>query len=147
MQKGVDFIGVGVGAIIFNNEGKVLIAQRGQKAKNDVGKWEFPGGSVEFAETLENAIKREIKEELDIEIKVIELLHVVDHFLIEKKQHWVAPSYIAKLISGVAKINEPEKCSNFKWVNFSQIDPSTLSSPSRSNYKKFIEKYGIDKVF
>ena len=62
MKKGIDFIGVGVGAIIFNNEGKVLIAQRGLKARNEVGKWEFPGGGVKFGEICENAIKREVKE-------------------------------------------------------------------------------------
>lgn len=42
IKKGVVFIGVGVGAIIFNAQGEVLIAQRGLKARNEVGKWEFP---------------------------------------------------------------------------------------------------------
>lgn len=147
MKKGIDFIGVGVGAIIFDNEGKVLLAQRGAKAKNEVGKWEFPGGGVEFGETLEIAIKREIKEEFDIEIKVIEFLEVVDHILPEEKQHWVSPSYVSKLVSGCAKIVEPKKCSNFKWIKFSDIIFDTLSIASKSNYLKFIEKYGINKTF
>jgi ADP-ribose pyrophosphatase YjhB (NUDIX family) len=56
MKKGVDFIGVGVGAIILNDEGKVFLAKRGHKAKNERGTWEFPGGGVEFGEKLVDAI-------------------------------------------------------------------------------------------
>ncbi len=62
MRKGIDFIGVGAGAMIFNDDGKVFIAQRGEKARNERGRWDFPGGSVEFGEKCEDAVKREIKE-------------------------------------------------------------------------------------
>ncbi len=48
MRKGVDYIGVGVGGVIFNDEGKVFLAKRGAAARNEAGKWEFPGGAVEF---------------------------------------------------------------------------------------------------
>ena len=50
MRKGIDYIGVGVGAAIFNKEGKFLLTLRGREAKNERGKWEIPGGSVEFGE-------------------------------------------------------------------------------------------------
>ena len=63
MKKGVDYIGVGVGAAIFNREGKLFLTLRGKKAKNERGKWEIPGGGVEFGETFEQALKRELKEE------------------------------------------------------------------------------------
>ena len=63
MNKGIDFIGVGVGALIFNNEGRIFLAKRGPEARNESGKWDFPGGSVEFGEKVEEALKREIKEE------------------------------------------------------------------------------------
>ncbi|MBI3342953.1 NUDIX domain-containing protein, partial [Candidatus Gottesmanbacteria bacterium] len=57
MQRGIDYIGVGVGAAIFNRERKLFLTLRGKKAKNERGTWEIPGGSVEFGETLENALK------------------------------------------------------------------------------------------
>lgn len=147
MKKGIDFIGVGVGTIIFNKDGKVLLAKRGLKAKNEVGKWEFPGGGIKFGETSENAIKRECKEEFDIEIKIIEFLFFFDDILLEEKQHWVFPSYISKLKSKIVKIQEPDKCEDFKWVMLSEIDIKTISNATKSIYNKFIEKYGIDKVF
>lgn len=55
-------------AIIMNN-GKVLIAQRAEN-QDLAGKWEFPGGKVESGETPEECLKREINEELGINIKV-----------------------------------------------------------------------------
>jgi mutator protein MutT len=147
MKKGVDFIGVGAGAIVFNNEGKVFVAQRGPKARNESGKWDFPGGSVEFGETCENAVVRELKEEFEIDIEVIELLEVVNHILPEEQQHWVSPSFVARHIGGVPKIIEPEKCIGFKWMNIAEINPDDLSKASKSNWQKFIEKYGATKTF
>ena len=54
-------------AIIKNKEGKILIAQRNLK-KSQGGLWEFPGGKIESGETKEEAIIREIKEELNMDI-------------------------------------------------------------------------------
>ncbi|MBI5346912.1 MAG: NUDIX domain-containing protein [Chlamydiae bacterium] len=147
MKKGVDFIGVGAGALIFNNEGKVLIAQRGPKARNDVGKWHFPGGCVEFGETCEQAVVRELKEEFEIDIEVVEFLEMVDYILPEEKQHWISIFFVARHIGGVPKITEPEKCLGFKWLKFSEINPDELSRVNQANYCKFIEKYGKAKTF
>ena len=58
-----------VASIIKNGEGKILITQRNLK-KSQGGLWEFPGGKIEKGETREEAIIREIKEELTIEINV-----------------------------------------------------------------------------
>ena len=57
-----------VAAIIIKN-GKYFIAQR-NKHKHMGLSWEFPGGKVENGETFENALKREIKEELNINIAI-----------------------------------------------------------------------------
>ena len=147
MKKGVDFIGIGAGAIIFNSEGKVFIAQRGPRARNEAGKWDFPGGSVEFGEKCVDAVVREIKEEFEMDIKILEFLEVVDHIIPKEKQHWVSPSYVAKYIKGKPKNMEPRKCLGFKWVYIKDINPDELSLASRSNYNKFIEKYGKEKTF
>lgn len=133
MKKGIDYIGVGVGAIIFNEEGKVLIAKRGPNARNEVGKWEFPGGGVEFGEKCEDALLREIKEEFDIEIEITELLEVADHFIPDEKQHWVAPSYVAKYVSGEAKIMESDKIEAIDWVDIKDLKAEELSLVSRDN--------------
>lgn len=147
MKKGFDYIGVGTGALVFNANGEVLVAQRGPKARNEAGKWDFPGGSVEYGETCENAVIREMKEEFDIEIQVLELLEVINHILPEEQQHWVSPSFIAKHISGIPRITEPEKCTGFKWMRLAEINPDDLTHPSRSNWYSFIKKFGATKTF
>ena len=96
MKRGVDYIGVGVGAIIVDEQGRLFLARRGPKAKNERGLWEFPGGSVELGERLANALRREIREEYGVEIEVGELLDVVDHILPEEGQHWVSPTFICR---------------------------------------------------
>jgi len=56
MKRGIDYIGVGVGAIIINEEARIFLARQSPAAKNEQGLWEFPGGSVEFGETLAEAV-------------------------------------------------------------------------------------------
>jgi len=58
-------------AAIIENDNKILCMQRG-KDKNDYTsfKWEFPGGKIEDGETKKAALKREIKEELDIAVEI-----------------------------------------------------------------------------
>ena len=65
-----------VAAIIIKNE-KVFATQRGYG--DFKGGWEFPGGKIDAGETPEEALIREIKEELDTEVEIIELLDTVEY--------------------------------------------------------------------
>ena len=68
-----------VAAIIFG-ERKVLCVQRAEHSMEYVSlKWEFPGGKVEVGESHEEALVREIREELSVEIKVSEFFMTVEH--------------------------------------------------------------------
>ncbi len=138
MKRGVDYIGVGVGAIIVDNQGRLLLARRGTKAKNERGLWEFPGGSVELGETLAEALRREMREEFGIEITVGELLDVIDHILKEEGQHWVSPTYICTIASGEPYIREPEKCAEIGWFHTDEI-PKELTQITRQNLTHYIQ--------
>ncbi len=127
MKKGVDYIGVGVGAAIINREGKIFLSLRGKKVNNEKGKWETPGGGVEFGEILEEAIVREMKEEYNIDIEVIEPLGIHSHIIPDEKQYWVAPTYISKIKSGTPKILEPEKCDAIGWFTIAEAEKLPLS--------------------
>ena len=127
LKRGIDYIGVGVRAAILNNEKKVLLALRGQKAKNERGKWEIPGGSVEFGETLEEALKREIREELGVEIEIKELLDVCSHIIPDEKQHWVSPTYICQITNGIPINKEQEKCDQIGWFSIQEAEKLPLS--------------------
>jgi len=58
-------------AMVFNSEGKVLLTQRGHKARDDQGMREFPWWAVEFWENTKQATIREIKEECNIDITIV----------------------------------------------------------------------------
>lgn len=132
MQRGVDYIGVGVGAVIVDEQGRLFLARRGPQAKNERGLWEFPGGGVEFGEKLHDALRREIYEEYGIEIAVGELLDVVDHLLAAEGQHWVSLTYLCRLVAGIPRIVEPEKCSAIGWFHPAAV-PTELTLISREN--------------
>ena len=85
MKRGIDYIGVGIGAIIFNKQGKIFLAKRGRKATNEQGKWECPGGALEFGESFEATIKREMKEEFGIEIEIIDQFATFNHLIPKQK--------------------------------------------------------------
>lgn len=139
MKRGVDYIGVGVGAIIVAEDGRLFLARRGPLAKNERGLWEFPGGSVEFGERLADALRQEIAEEYGIQIEVGELLDVVDHLLPEEGQHWVSPTFICRVSEGQPAIREPGKCDAIGWFRIEEI-PENLSVVSRSNLAHYLER-------
>ncbi|MEO8581365.1 MAG: NUDIX domain-containing protein [Patescibacteria group bacterium] len=145
MKKGIDYIGVGVGALIFNDKGKFLVALRGPKAKNEQGKWEIPGGGVEFGETLAEAITREAKEELGVEIKVLQLLQVADHILPDEKQHWVSPTFFCRIIQGEPRVMEPEKCERIGWFTIEEASQLPLSIVTLQDIA-VLKKLGMQRI-
>lgn len=135
---GRDVIGVGVGALIFNQEGKILLAQRGPLARNEAGLWEIPGGAVEYGETFEQALKREVKEELGIEIVIERLLTVGDHLLPDEAQHWVAPTYVCRLVAGIPQVMEPDKCIAVGWYSLAEAQTMPLSMVTKGDVQALV---------
>ena len=141
MHPGRDYVGVGVGALVFNGRGEVFLAQRGPQAKNERGCWEFPGGAVGFGERLADAIVREFAEEYDMTIAVTKLLHVVDHLLPDEGQHWVSPTFLARHVAGEPRIVEPEKCSAIGWFTFDAL-PAPLSLATAEDVQVYLGRQG-----
>ena len=139
MQRGIDYIGVGVGAVIVDERGHLFLARRGPAAKNERGLWEFPGGAVEFGETLARALAREMREEYGIEIDVGPLLDVVDHILPDEGQHWVSPTFICTVQSGEPRIREPAKCAEIGWFDLDAM-PDDLTLITRLNLQHYCER-------
>ena len=92
-----------VGAIILNEEKEVFCAQRGAEMTL-ANKWEFPGGKIEEGETKQQALIREIKEELSCEIEVYEQVedttYEYETFIVRLE------TFIARLKKGKPIINE-----------------------------------------
>ena len=69
---------INVAVAIIRQEGKVLIARRAPK-ESYPGKWEFPGGKLEEKETPEEALTREVREELGMSVRVGERILMFEH--------------------------------------------------------------------
>lgn len=139
MQRGVDYIGVGVGAVMVNDDGRLFLARRGPGAKNERGLWEFPGGSVEFGERLADALRREIAEEYGVEIEVGALLDVVDHLLPHEGQHWVSPTFLCRVLSGEPVIREADKCAGIGWFTLDEV-PANLTVVTQVNLAHYRQR-------
>jgi 8-oxo-dGTP diphosphatase len=100
--------------IIFKDS-KILIAQRKKHTILEPNKWEFPGGQIEFSETPEECLKREIKEELGIEISVDEIITVRSHVhnINSKRYHVILLFYRCRWLKGIAKAID---CQDFRWT-------------------------------
>ena len=95
---------VGVGGVIFEGT-SVLLARRGQEPAK--GAWSLPGGAVELGEKLIDALRREIREEIGIEIEVGGLIRVLDRILCDEgkriRYHYVLVDYWGWRVSGEPK--------------------------------------------
>lgn len=127
MKAGKHYIGLGVGAVIFDKQGRIFLMKRSSHTKvhrTTGGMWSVPGGEVDFAETCEQAVKREIKEELGIDIKVIKLIGYTDQILKQAQVHWHSMHFLCQIISGKPKILEPKKCDQIRWFNPHKLPPN-----------------------
>ena len=102
-------------AAIIIKEGKVFATQRGYGEWQ--GWWEFPGGKIEPGECPQDALKREIKEELDAEIEVGDLLETVEWDY--PTFHLTMHCYICTLTSESMHLNEHEASA---WLTKETLD-------------------------
>src|SRR5579872_7448722 len=97
--------GVGCGAAILR-DGRILLVER--RKIPEAGHWNLPGGKVEFLERVEDAVLREIKEEIGVELALGPLLCVTE-MIGTDGQHWLSPIYPAAIIRGDPANREPDK--------------------------------------
>jgi 8-oxo-dGTP diphosphatase len=114
---------VGIGVLIVNVEGKVLVGRRkGSHAQY----YSIPGGHLELGETFEEAAAKEIKEETGLEVIKPKVFCVTNNLRTYKKEgkHYVSVCLLVTKYNGVPINLEPEKCHGWIWA-----DPHNLPQP------------------
>lgn len=105
-----------------NGEKEVLLALRKNTGYND-GKYELPGGHVDANEDLIQAMIREAKEELNIDLNRgdLKIEHILHHYKGNRLKFIIS----AEKYDGELKIGEPDKCEKIEWFNINEL-PSNL---------------------
>ena len=102
---------------------KYLLTKRKEIDREDpsdfVGKWQIPGGGIDYGETVEISLKRELKEEIRIEVEIIKLIPLIINS-IRKNWHGIGMAYLCKLKDPSQKINLNGESSEFGWFTFEE---------------------------
>ena len=104
-----------IAAVIMNQNNEIFCARRKDEGELAL-KWEFPGGKIEFGESNEEALIREIKEELSTEIQVKDFIITVKHQY--KTFHLTMHAYYAEVINGDLILNEH---TGYKWLKKEEL--------------------------
>lgn len=129
---GKDYIGVSVFSLIKNSTGNKFLFQKNipnEKRCSDYGNiWAMPGGTIEFGETIEDALKREIKEETNLNIEIEKFLGYKNY--IKDDRHWISFHFLTQSLSDDFKINELDKIAEMRWFSIDEI-PENISPFSK----------------
>jgi len=119
-----------VGALI-EDRGRVLLLRR--RYNPGKGKWALPGGMVKLGETLQDALMREVKEELNLEVKIERSLGAYE--IIERKEpgdveyHYVVIDYLCHPSGGRLKINKEATAA--RWFEHGELGRLALTASTR----------------
>lgn len=132
-----------VGVVIYNSEGLILLAQI-PKWKN---MWAVIGGHVEYGESIENCLTREVKEETNLDITNISFIQVQEEIFSDEfteEKHFIFLNYSALAISDHLIPNE--EINRFIWISPSEALKVNLNKSSRILINTFIDKTGSTKA-
>lgn len=120
-------------AAIIKKEGRYFATQRGYGEFKDG--WEFPGGKIEQGESPEEALQREIREELDTQISVGRLFTTVDYDYPEFHLHMLC--YVCRVVSGKLRLLEAEDA---KWLTREELNSVNWLPADRDVVRALLEE-------
>lgn len=140
MKKGEDYTGITVVYLCHDGNDKYLLAKRNMNCRDEHGRWDCGGGGLEFSDTVENTLKKEIAEEYCTDVKSSEFLGFRDvHREHEgKKTHWIALDFKVEIDPSKVKIGEPHKFDDIGWFALNEF-PENL----HSQFPTFLKKYSF----
>ena len=138
MKKGEDYTGVAVVYFCHDGRGNFLLNKRGINCRDEHGTWDPGGGGVEFGDTVENSLIKEIKEEYCTDVIEYEFLGFRDVHREHnsKKTHWVALDFKVLVDRDKVGNGEPHKLDTVEWFTL-----NNLPTPLHSQFPNFLKLY------
>lgn len=138
MKPGVDYIGVTCVFYCHDGKGNFLLHQRGERCKDEQGRWDCGGGSLEFGEAFEEGVRREIKEEYmcdALDIKFAGVTNVLRKNREGMPTHWLALLFLVRVDPKKVQIGDPDKMLQLGWFT-----PEQFPNPKHSMLMKHFHK-------
>jgi 8-oxo-dGTP diphosphatase len=128
--------------MIQNEKGEVLLGLR--QGSHGAGEWSFPGGGIEFGETVFETAERETKEETGLDVDNFELISVYDElrYIKTDDKHYLGLGVKARYKGGDPKIMEPNKCLEWRWYNLDNLPEKMLD-----NTEGIIRNFKAGKIY
>lgn len=139
-KKGVDFIGFAVTFLCHDGAGNYITYKRSQSSRDEQGNWDIGSGSIEFGEHVEEALKREIKEEFKTDVvSAVPLGYRDVHRVLAdgRPTHWVVLDYKVHIVRDQVGIGEPDAIDEIRW--WRTVDE--IPTPRHSQLAFYLEKY------
>jgi 8-oxo-dGTP pyrophosphatase MutT (NUDIX family) len=141
LVKGIDYIGVSVVYFCHDGQGNFIMAKRNGNARDEHGRFDIGGGAIEFDQTVEETIIKEIKEEYCADVLDYEFLGFRDVHREHqgKATHWVALDFKVLVDRDQVKNGEPHKFDEIKWFTLDNL-PENYHSQFPNFLKLYKEK-------
>ena len=115
-------------AFLTNSEGKLLVAKRADESEFMPGIWELPGGHIEFGESIEDGLKREIREEFGFEISVGSPFASFSYMNKDSSKQTFEIALYAKLLKEKEATLNPSEHSDYRWIDQGNCDKYLINN-------------------
>lgn len=133
---------VGIGIMIKNVQEEILLIKRNvdpKLAKSDMhleGTWTLPAGKIKYGETLIEAAKRKVKEEVNLEVNSLKIISIADD--INEHAHFLTIGLYTESFSGDIDLGNTEEHTEYKFFRMCDL-PQNLCEPSQKIIKNYLE--------
>jgi ADP-ribose pyrophosphatase YjhB (NUDIX family) len=138
MRKGVDHIGISLVYFCHDGAGHFLMNLRSRQARDEWGRWDIGGGALEFGHTVEETLRKEIREEYCTHVLASEFLgfREVHREHSGEQTHWITLDFKVLVDRSKVQNGEPHKFDEIAWFTL-----DAMPSPVHSQLPEFLEKY------
>ncbi len=145
MTAGIDYVGISTPFYCNDGKGNFVLHKRSSKCRDEQGTWDTGGGQLEFGQTPEENVIREVEEEYGCVGKIQERIPAYSVLRTHqgKKTHWLAIPFFILVRRKKVKINEPDKIDAIGWFTLDKL-PKPLHSAFADSLKRhqdFFKKY------
>lgn len=118
---------VGIAVILLTEDKKILIGKR-LNTDSGEGLWGLPGGRMDLWEDPKETAVRETQEETGVTINKdnLDFVFFTNDIFKDTEEHWITLYYLTRTWEGDPKLMEPDKCSEWKWINIHNLSKESI---------------------